>query len=676
MKKTYKYDTIFKNKTVARGEAMKNSIAKVVTKKIAAFLLAAFVMILAALFFLVSYVVETKNQTYSRAVLSVYADSIMDKARLDNSPVDLDHPEFPIYYGQYFVFWLSVDNIYMYVPNIEDGTRTIISLNQKTELGEEKQTDYWTGYKFKREPTEDELGVWTGKKMFAEVKANNQFGHNIGTIMLVEDSFGNKVVAGVDLSYKQVWSQIAAIFAVAGLLMGAVILTVYIAVQKLLKKRISQPAQNIAQKMNDYIVDGKRSSEKLDETGSDEYAMIAGAFNSMTSDIDTYIENINRLNLDKQRQDTELNIAAGIQHGFLPKRHFSDGMYEINAVMTPARNIGGDIYDYLPLDRNRVLVVIADVSGKGISASMFMSVTLILIHQYAKLDLSPAEILEKTNDTLFERNASILFATAFVGIYDKRTGEFTCANAGHNLPYIVGSTVREIKIETGTPLGLFEKEKYQQSVIKLNIGESIFMYTDGVTEAINQNREFFGTERLIKELEKISAENANIVEAVGKSVKEFSGSAEQYDDITMLNLSIRGATELMLDLDVHEMKKIKDTVLAIDSIPKKVQRSLCLVAEEYFVNICYYAFEDGVPEGEKVKFVLSVTDKIEMTFEDGGQQFNPLDDVENGDNYDIDTRIGGLGRFIAMSIIDDAKYEYKNSKNILKLIKNFEEDNQ
>lgn len=651
---------------------MKNSIAKIVTKKIARLLLSAFCIMLVAVFFLVFYVVETKNKTYSRAVLSVYADSVMDRARLENSPVDVDHPEFPIYYGQYFAFWLSVENVYMYVPNIEDGTRTIISLNQKTELGEEKQTDYWTGYKLKREPTEDELGVWTGQKMFAEVKANNQFGHNIGTIMLVEDSFGHQVIAGVDLSYKQVWSQIAAIFAIAAVLMGAIILTIYFAVYQLMKKRVSQPAQNISQKMNDYIVDGRLSSEKLDESGTDEYAMIAKAFNSMTSDIDKYIENINTLNLDKQRQNTELDIAARIQLGFLPKRHYWDGTCDINAVMTPARNIGGDIYDYLPLDKNRVLVVIADVSGKGISAAMFMSVTLILIRQYAKLNLSPAEILERTNDTLIERNAALLFATAFVGVYDKRTGEFTCSNAGHNPPYVISDKIRELQTQTGTPLGLFEKEKYYQTVVKLNEGDSIFMYTDGVTEAINQSGEFFGVPRLEKELEKI---NGNIVEDIGKAVREFSDSAEQHDDITMLSLTIHGATELMLDLDVHEMEKIKGAVLALD-IPKTVQRSLCLVAEEYFVNICYYAFEDGVPEGEKVKFILSVTDKIEMTFEDGGQQFNPLDDVENGDDYDIDTRIGGLGRFIAMSIIDDAKYEYKNGKNILKLIKNFEEENQ
>lgn len=649
---------------------MKNSIAKKVTGKIAHILLIALALLFAGSFLLITFVIRSKNESYSRSIVGIYADSIMEKAGWENSPVDLKHPDIPIYYGQYLCFWLNVQNAYVYIPNIEDGTRTYINLNQKVKLGDEKITDYKTGYVVKREPTKNELEVWQGKRMFAAVN-DNLFGHTIGTIMLSEDGFGNKVIVGVDLSYSLIIGQILGFGGAAVAFIIALVLAIYFAVFKLMRKNVSIPAQRIANAMNDYVVDGNSTSVTLDEHSCDEYFLISQSFNSMTAEIENYLKNIKELNNDKAQQKAELNVAAGIQRGFLSKENFFDGRCELSAVMNPAKDIGGDLYDYLPLDNNRMLVVIGDVSGKGVSASIFMAVTLMIIRQYAKLNFTPAEILEKTNNTLSENNAALIFATTFVGIYDKNTDEFTFANAGHNPPYILSDKLSTLNVEIGTPLGLFYGEKYSQSTVKLNTGDTVFLYTDGVTEAINGEKKFYGVERLERIL-KNSEES--IVKIIENDVKVFSSDAEQHDDITMLSLKIKGATELLLDLDIKEMIKIKTAITSLD-IPKKIQHSLCLVAEEYFVNICSYAFENGVPDGEKVKFTLSVTNKIEMTFEDGGQPFDPLQEVSI-DDYDIDVQIGGLGRFIALSHIDDAKYEYINNKNILKLVKFFEEENK
>lgn len=653
---------------------MKNSIAKKVTGKIAQLLIIALACLLVVSFLIVSFVVRSRNQNYARSIVSVYADSIMEKSDWEKIPVDLEHPDACIYYGQYLCFWMNVQNAYVYIPNIEDGTRTYININKKTGLGDEKVTDYKTGYVFKREPTKEELEVWEGKRTFATVVAKNAFGHSIGTIMQSEDSFGNKVIVGIDLSYATIMSQIAGACGFAVFFNALIILAIYFAVYRFLRNKVSYPAQRIANAMNDYIVDGKRTSVHLDEHGFDEYSMISNSFNSMTAELDTYLENIKALNKDKAHQKAELDIAAGIQRGFLPKEHFFDGRCELNAVMNPAKNIGGDLYDYMPLENNRMLVVIGDVSGKGVSASIFMAVTLMIIRQYAKFNISPSEILEKANETLSDNNAELLFATVFVGIYDKNTDEFTFSNAGHNPPYILSDKLRTLETEIGTPLGLFSGEKYGQSAVKLHAGDKVFLYTDGVTEAINRESEFYSIKRLEKELEKNIGSDENIVSLIENDVKGFSGNAEQHDDITMLSLTIKGAAELTLDFYVNEMTKIKSAIISMD-IPKTVQHSLCLVAEEYFVNICSYAFENGVPEGEKIRFVLSVTNRVEMTFEDGGQPFDPLQEVDI-DDYDIDIQIGGLGRFIAMSYIDDAKYEYVNNKNVLKLVKYFKEENK
>ncbi len=652
---------------------MKNSIAKKITGKIAHLLLITFVILFIGSVLLVFFVIRNKNESFSKSIVGIYADSIMEKASWEKSPVDLKHPDNAIYYGQYLCFWLNVEHAYVYIPNIEDGTRTYISFNQKVELGDEKITDYKTGYVVKTEPTKEELEVWQGKRTFATVN-DNFFGHSIGTIMLSEDGFGNKVVVGIDLSYSYVASQVLGFCGLSVLFIIAVVLAIYFAVFRLMRKKVSYPAQRIANAMNDYVVGGNEASATLNEHGCDEYSMISQSFNSMTAEIDKYLKNIRELNEDKAQQKAELNVAAGIQRGFLSNEHYFDGRCELNAVMNPAKDIGGDLYDYLPLDNNRMLVAVGDVSGKGVSASIFMAVTLMIIRLYAKLNFSPAEILEKTNDTLSVNNAALLFATVFVGIYDKNTDKFIFANAGHNPPYLLTDKLSALEVEVGTPLGLFEGEKYSQATVKLNTGDTVFLYTDGITEAINNEKKFYGDERLKNKLEKLINSDENIVTVIENDVKAFSGEAEQHDDITMLSLKIKGATELLLDLDIKEMSKIKSAITSLD-ISKEIQRSLCLVAEEYFVNICSYAFENSVPQGEKVRFILSITNKVEMTFEDGGQPFDPLQEVSI-DDYDIDVQIGGLGRFIAMSYIDDAKYEYVNNKNVLKLTKFFGEENK
>lgn len=652
---------------------MKHSVARKVTRHVSLILLIALAILFVGSFAFVTQTIISKNRRYMQAVVSIYSDIVVYESGKDGVPVDVEHPQNGIYYGDYSCKWYGIDYAYLCVPDFENKTYTYICVTVK-ENNPNKPENNLTGYKVDYNFTKEELAVWEGRQVFGNISQKNQFGHQMSCYILTEDSFGNKLMAGVGIDYTNIYKQIAKIFSIIALVIVVIIIGINGGVYLIVKKRVSRPAQVISKSMHDFITDGKRTVKKLDDGGKDEFSMISRAFNSMTDDIDNYIKNIDSLSRQQERQNAELQIAAGIQKGFLPKEHIIAPNYELRAVMTPAKNVGGDLYDYLPLDDHRVLVVVADVSGKGVSAAIFMAVSLMLIRQFAKLDLSPSEILSRTNNTLSENNSALLFATAFVGIYDSNTKQFTYSNAGHNLPYIVSNSISVLKSNSGTPLGLFENEEYTEQTAQLKIGDTLFLYTDGVNEAINENSEFYGEKRLEKQLVNFRTSHAdNLVSYVDNALCDFVGKAEQYDDITMLTLTVKDTVDMMLDFDIKELPKIREVILTVPLV-RTQQLNLCLAAEECFVNICSYAFPEGVPQGEKIRFAFSVSDRVMIRFEDGGMKFNPLENVTVPEDYDLDTQIGGLGKFIAVSNVDDIKYSYENNKNILTLTKYFEEE--
>ena len=651
---------------------MKNSIARRVTRQVSVLLVAAMLVLFVGAYHLVSKVIYQENEKYALAVLGIYTDLLVEESSEKHIPIDTEHSDKVILYGETLCDWYAVDYVYLYTIDETNSTVTYIAASAVDGKVENPPTDHLVGYTVESKLYPEELAVWRGEKFVGHITANNNFGHEVSTLLRIEDDFGNRMIAGVDVAYRDIQQKILLEFALLAAIIAAVLLGINAVVYLIIRKRVSQPAQRISKSMTAFITDGERSGEKLAIGSDDEFGMIATAFNSMSDDISTYLDSIHALSREQERQRTELDIAGRIQKGFLPREHLSADSYELRAMMTPAKNVGGDLYDYVPLDEHRVLVVIADVSGKGITAAMFMAVTLMLIRQYAKLGLSPAEILQRTNDTLSENNAELLFATAFLGIYDSAEQSFTYANAGHNLPYLIGKTLRVLDGAKSTPLGLFADTEYTQETVSLRIGETLFLYTDGVSEAIDENRRFYGTERLETVLR---THSANPVCAVRDDVYAFVGSAEQHDDITMLALTPRDTQELSLDVDVREMSKIREAILALP-LERPLLLNLCLAAEECFVNICSYAFPDGVPNGEKVHFTLSRSDRVTLRFSDGGQPYDPTEQVETPEDYDPDTQLGGLGKFLAASVADDMQYEYRDNRNILTLTKYLEEENR
>lgn len=655
---------------------MRHSVARRLTLLISLILLLAFAILFTVGFVTVYRSVTERYASYSKAIVNVYADLILYRDG-NTDPLDTEHTEPAISYGNYVCQWYNIDYAYLYVPDVEAGTVTYVCASKNERLGDENFPDHLIGVTHEYVLSPGELEVWNGERDSMLTEQNNANGHELSTIIRITDFVGNNLIAGVDISYDVVYRNVMTSFTILAAVIFAVMLGVYFFVFFLIRKKVSRPARLISSRMNDYVAGGTHTPILLDEKSNDEFAMIARAFNRMAENIDEYLGNIGTLTREKERRNAEFDIAARIQRGFLPAESFDAPDAAIRASMRPAREVGGDLYDYLPLDNHRILTVIADVSGKGIPAAMFMSVTLTLIRQYATMNLSPADLLKKVNALLSANNTALLFATAFVGIYDSDAGQYVYSNAGHNPPYLVGGNgVRALDAPPGTPLGLFEDETYTEHSIPLAPGDTVFLYTDGVNEATDPSNRFFGTERL-ESLLRASRKTPEkpLTELVGDAVREFAGSAEQHDDVTMLTLTARQTAVLEPEVNVRELTRIKDAILSLP-IPRRQQLELCLAAEEYFVNICSYAFPDGVPEGERVRVSLSVSDRVILRFEDGGQPYDPLKDTAAPDDYDLDAQIGGLGKFIARSNVDDVRYEYLDRKNVLTITKMIEEESK
>ena len=242
---------------------------------------------------------------------------------------------------------------------------------------------------------------------------------------------------------------------------------------------------------------------------------------------------------DRERLSTELDIATQIQADmlpsifpYLPERE----EFDIYASMTPAKEVGGDFYDFYMVDDDHLALVMEDVSGKGVPAALFMVISKTLIKNAGQQGMTPKEILESVNDTLMENNTSEMFVTVWVGILDINTGVMTCSNAGHEFPAIrrKGGQFELFQDTHGLVLGAMDGIPYKEYEIQLEEGDELFVYTDGVPEATDAMNELFGTDRMLAALNKSERDCKDILACVKNDVAEFVGEAEQFDDLTML----------------------------------------------------------------------------------------------------------------------------------------------
>ena len=281
-------------------------------------------------------------------------------------------------------------------------------------------------------------------------------------------------------------------------------------------------------------------SQDLPVKRTDEVGQLARAFAKMGQALESNIENLLQSQAAAQRMQGELNAAREIQLGILKDFGAFAGEkdFDVWAFLDPAKEVGGDLYDYFTLQDGKKVIAVGDVSGKGVPAALFMSMTVTLIRYAMQAGLSPAEAMRKINDTLSENNPSCMFVTLFIGVLDCKTGVFAYANGGHCYPFAVNAKsgeIRELGVTSGPMVGALEGIDYEGTQTVLAAGELVLLYTDGVTEAMDEENRLYGEERLKHILAQNCAGTAKqAVEAVYGDILAYRKGAEQSDDITML----------------------------------------------------------------------------------------------------------------------------------------------
>ena len=311
-----------------------------------------------------------------------------------------------------------------------------------------------------------------------------------------------------------------------------------------LNRTVLSPVKRITEEATRFANDNVAADSKLSETikSRNEIGTLAGSIDQMEEQVENYVDNLTRVTAEKERISTELAVAARIQANMLPSDFppFPErSEFDIYAVMDPAREVGGDFYDFFLVDDDHLCLIMADVSGKGVPAALFMMSATILIHNNVMEGKSPAKALEDTNTAICAKNREEMFVTVWLGILEISTGRLTAVNAGHEYPImqVPGKPFELIHDKHGFVLGGLENVRYREYELQFDPGSRLFLYTDGLAEATNTENELFGTDRIIESLNRSKAQTAKqIMEDVNTDVDKFVGEAPQFDDLTMLCL--------------------------------------------------------------------------------------------------------------------------------------------
>ena len=353
----------------------------------------------------------------------------------------------------------------------------------------------------------------------------------------------DQIVSNIEVAREHILGQINS---TRGILLGVfiVVLLVVSVLAYALSRQITRPILALSEGTK-AVGSGDLNYSLVLKTG-DEIEDLANTFNTMTSNLKTYMENLRETTAAKERIESDLRIAAEIQASMLPRTFpaFPNRKeVDIFATMEPAKEVGGDFYDFFFIKENKLCFLIGDVSGKGVPAALFMAATRTLLKTAALRDISPEEILFQVNNTLCPDNDTCMFATIACAILNTETGEVELANAGHNPPLICSGDrgFEFVDVPKGIAAGVMEDIGYEKIKLTLKPHDIIFLYTDGVTEAMNPEGELFSEERLRQCLSELKPKDAeNVINLVRPEIATFVREALQADDITMLALEFKG----------------------------------------------------------------------------------------------------------------------------------------
>lgn len=392
------------------------------------------------------------------------------------------------------------------------------------------------------------------------------------------------------------------------------------------------------------------------------------------------LERLQQVNNEKKRISSELQVASQIQQMMLPHDHLQRDDMDVFGSLVPAREVGGDLFDYFIHDE-KLYFCIGDVSGKGTPSAMLMAGTRSFFRAFSGHENNPGLIMQYINESACQGNDTNMFVTLFIGVLDLPTGHLRYCNAGHDVPMILTNgqwTCLEAKPHL--PIGLFNEVKYNMMETYIQPNSTIFLYTDGLTEAKNCEHKQFG----IKQVEEVLATCTDmhpqeLLETIGKAVHGFVGGAEQSDDLTML--AIRYTPQqyestlnetLTLKNDVHEVSKLstfQKSFYEKMNLEKSLAHQLRLAVEEAVVNVIEHAYPYGT-EGSVEVTMMSDGHQLKVVIDDSGMPFDPTIEKKVDITLSAEERqVGGLGILLVRELMDTINYEYIKGHNILTLRK-------
>lgn len=394
------------------------------------------------------------------------------------------------------------------------------------------------------------------------------------------------------------------------------------------------------------------------------------------------IQRLEKAHVEQERIGSELRIANNIQMEMLPPQgpaYADRADVDVCGRLVPAREVGGDLFDYFLRDE-KLFFCIGDVSGKGVPSAMVMAVVHSLFRQAILHDHNTAHVMQTINEVSCENNRMNMFVTLFIGILDLPTGRLRYCNAGHDVPIIIGRG--PLEAQPNLPVGVFDDFKYKAQETVLESGQMLLLYTDGLTEAMNRQRQQFGLER-VNTLLSTAADRTpeQLLTLLTGEVDRFVEGAEQSDDLTMLAIRYTPVThttimsrELTLENDVRQVTLLNDFVkeaLQELEVETTLTRKLQLAVEEAVVNVMNYAYPSGTVGTIQVA-VASNGSALKFTITDSGKAFDPTETARADTSLSAEDRpIGGLGILLVRELMDSVNYERENGRNVLTLRKKY-----
>ena len=469
-----------------------------------------------------------------------------------------------------------------------------------------------------------------------------------------------------------------------GFMVVAIILLMLLLLTIILRhavRRLTRPLELFTRAV-DEVAQGNLQAKLPEVHTKDEMMRLHQSFGTMQQSLSRQMEELKAVNEQKGRIEGELHVASAIQMGMLPKTFPDRDDVQLFGSLMPAKEVGGDLFDFFIRDE-KLFFCIGDVSGKGVPASLVMAVTRSLFRTVSAHESIPDRIVSAMNESMADMNDTNMFVTFFVGVLDLPTGRLRYCNAGHDAPLLIGTGVDTLPVESNIPVAVMPKWKFQAQEAQIFTGTTIFLYTDGLTEAENANHGQFKMERVTEVATQALAAQEQapklIIKQMSEAVHLFVGDAQQSDDLTMLAIQYikqqrdeKLQRSIVLSNDIQEMPILAtfvDEVCEVMGFDANVTMQMNLAIEEAVVNVMNYAYPSGTRGNIHIE-AQSNDVRLKFTITDSGTPFDPTAKAEVDTTLSTEERpIGGLGIHLVRQIMDSINYERVDGRNVLTLRK-------